>query len=357
MSIVRAFFPGFGVAVALTFAEGGDRLAFKPEDGSAVTKHFDSSGEFALDEISLIVNGQDVAGMVGQIDMSVEQGNRIEVTDTYERVADGRPAVLLRKYEVLAGNMRMDMTPAQAGLPEIVSSSPLEGKTVAFRWNEEEQAYERAFGEEGGDQDWLDGLEEDMDLRAFLPRAEVAAGDSWTVELMQLRTVVMPGGNLRMTPEGMDVDEDDLKMFEELFGDFGEEFGDLLEGECTCTYKGTREEDGVRVAEIDIALEVAASLDLSDLLEKVIHSALEESGVNEMVEFTLDTADVSLDFEGAGTLLWSVGAGRMHSFELNGDMTFGMDLSVGIEVEGESQGVDASLEFSGSMRQVVSTTE
>jgi len=357
MSTVRALLPALGAGLAFTLGGANEKVLFQPQAGSSLTKSYTMGGEFSLDEISLIVDGQDVGGMLGQLEVSAKQESKIEITDSYKAVADGRPTELLRTFEALSGSMIMEMTPAQAEMPEISSASQLEGKTVAFRWNEEQQAYERSFHESSGDEELLEGLEEDMDLRVFLPPSEVSTDETWTVELGQLQSIAMPGGNLQMLPEDMEVDEAAMKTFEELFSGFGEELDDLLEGSCTCTFKGTRDEEGVRVAEIAIELEVASTLDLSEFLDKVIRTAIEQSGAGDKVKFTLDTADFSLEFEGAGTLLWNMAAGRMHSFQLAGDATMEIDLSVSVEAEGESHELDASLELGGSMREEVVAKE
>jgi hypothetical protein len=357
MSTVRTLLPALGAGFAFTLAGGGEKLAFQPEPGSSLTKSYVMGGEFALDDISLIFDGQDVGGAMGQFEMNVKTETRIEVTDAYRAVAGGRPTELLRTFEELASTMHMVVTPAPAEVPEMTSTSSLEGKTVAFRWNDEEQEYERSFHEGEGDEGLLEGLEEDMDLRVFLPESEVSADDSWTVALAELESLVAPGGNLQILPEDADFDQETMKKFEELFSDFGEELGELLEGECTCTFKGARDEDGVNVAEIAIDLEVATTLDLSEFLDDFIRTAIEQGGAEEMVKVTLDTADFNLDFGGKGTLLWNLGAGRVHSFQLSGDATMDIDIAVSVQAEGESHEADASLELSGSMHQDVTTKE
>ena len=160
-----------------------------------------------------------------------------------------------------------------------------------------------------------------------------------------------------MTPEKGDMDDETMKKFAEMFKDF--DFGDMLEGDCTCTFKGAHDEGGVRVAEIAIEIQVSATMDLSELLEKAIRAALEQGGASEKVDVTLDTADFNLDYEGKGTLLWSLDAGRMHSFQVSGESTFDIDLSVGVEDKagGESHDLDASLELSGALREEVATKE
>lgn len=357
MSTVRSLLPALGAGMAFTLGGGGEKVAFQPSAGSTVSKTFTIGGDFALDELSMIVNGQDIGGMIGELSMSLKQETRYEITDTYKAVADGRPTELLRTFDALSSRMTMDVSPAPEEIPEFESASALEGKTVAFRWDDEKHEYARSFTEEGGDQALLEKLEEDMDLRVFLPEGETSENESWSVDLVKLESVVMPGGNLSLLPTNEEFDAEGAKIFEEIFDGFGEKLGDLLDGECNCTYKGAREEDGARLAEIAIELEVAATLDLSELIDKAIRAAIEENGAGEMIEFTLDSADLTMDFDGSGTLLWDLGAGRVHSFLLSGDTTFALDLSVGIEVEGEKQDMDAEVELSGSMRSELATKE
>jgi hypothetical protein len=352
MNTFRVLLPALGASLALAAGGPGEKLAFQPEPGTQLTKSYAMAIEFSLDDISLIVDGQDVGQMLGQLEMNFEQDVRIQVTDTYKAVADGRPTELLRTFDELAATGHVDVTPAEMEMPEFTSSSTLEGKTVLFRWDEEAGEYERSFHEDSGDEELLEGIEEDMDLRVFLPASEVSKDESWSVDLADLRSVMSPGGNLRMLPEGIDVDMKSMEAFEELL-----EFEDLLEGECKCTFKGVREENGARVAEIAVELEVGTTQDLSEFLEEVIHTAIEASGADEAVDLTVDTADFNLDFEGTGVLLWDLGAGRVHSFQISGDATVDIDLAVSVEAQGESHDLDASLELLGTLSEEVAVKE
>ena len=357
MTLARCLLCAFGTSFALTLGGAGDQIAFRPQAGATLTKSIVTTSDLELDDLSLLVSGQDVGEMIGEISFSLEQESKIEVTDTYKACADGRPTELLRAFDALSGDMHMEFSPVPGmDMPDVSSSSELEGKTVLFRWNEEEEEYDVSFPEEGdGDQDLLEGLEEDMDLRVFLPSAEVPEDGSWTVELAGLETVLAPGGNLRMMPEDMEMDREAIERFAKIFEGFAEQYSDLLEGECTCTYKGMREEGEEKLAEIAIELEVAVTLDLTEALSQVIQASLEESGAGGEVQFSFDSADLNVDFEGSGTLLWSPSAGLVHSFQISGDVTFGLDLAVSIEAMGEKQDVDASLEMSGSMEQALET--
>lgn len=355
MSIARSLLTAFGTSLALT-SGGGEKLAFEPPAGATLTKSFTSTSDLELDDLSLLVSGQDIGEMIGEVSFSMDQETRIEVTDTYKASEGGRPTELLRTFDALEAEVHMEVTPNPGmEMPDVTSSSELEGKTVLFRWNAEEEDYDLSFPEGEGDEDLLEGLEEDMDLRVFLPSTEIKEGGTWTVELRQLDAILMPGGDLRLMPEDLEVDREAMEKFSELFKGFAEQYADLLEGECTCTFKGMREEEGVPVAEVAIELEVAATLDLTEPLSQLIRTSIEESGAGGEVQFSFDSADLNVDFEGSGTLLWNPGSGLVHSFQIGGDVTFGLDLAVSIEAAGESQDVDASLEMSGSMEHKLET--
>jgi len=341
---------------ALTAPGGGNDLAFRPEAGASLTKAFETTGEFSLDDASIIADGQDISAMIGQLEFSMETRATYEVTDLFKAVAEGRPVELLRTFEVLESVTSMSMTQVPE-IPEVNAQSELEGKTVAFRWNAEKGEYELSFHESEGDDELLEGLEEDMDLRLLLPDGEVEVGGSWTIALEALAPLWMPGGNLHMMPEGENADPEAMEMFEGFVDSLGDRFGELLEGECVCTFKGLREEGGARVGEIEIEIEVAGSMDLRELLNQIVETAMAEAPTEIALEFEIATADLAVDYEGTGTLLWDVTAGRLHSLSLNGEVGFGIKLAASIEAMGESHSFDASFEMSGEMLQEVAAKE
>jgi hypothetical protein len=332
----------------------GEQLAFKPEAGSSLQKRFLSAMDFALDEMSMVVDGQDVGGMLGALEISGQQETKIEVTDVYDALGEGRPTKLARTFDGLGGIFNMSMSADMGGgEQEMKSTSQLEGETVVFTWNEEKGEYDVAFRDGEGDAELLADLKEDMDLRVFLPASEVAEEESWQVDLKELQALAMPGGDLRILPEDAELDAEQMEMFEEMFSGFGQDFADLLEGECNCTFRSVREEGDSRLAEIAIQIEIASTVDLTELLEEVIQKASEFAG--EMPDLSIDTADLNLDYEGEGVLLWDLEAGHMYSLEINGDAEMALDFSISLEVEGEQHAMEATLELSGSVRQEVET--
>ena len=114
-----------------------------------------------------------------------------------------------------------------------------------FDWNADDSAYEASFaGDQGGDEDLLEGLEQDLDLSGFLPDKEVAEGDSWSLESATVRALLAPCGDVKLRP-----------------GDAGELGGagqfsqnDLIgeiDGKFDATYAGTQG-DGASLAVIKL---------------------------------------------------------------------------------------------------------
>jgi len=334
----------------------GERLRFAPEQGSSLSKIFTSEGEFALDEVSLIADGQDVGAMIGSFEVGMEMSTRIEVTDLYKVVAEGRPRELLRTFDGLESRVQMNVSQMDS-IPEIESESELAGKSVLFRWDEERGDYDLSFQESEGEASLLEGLFEDMDLRFLLPEEEVEAGGSWTVELAALEGLATPGGNLRMMPADAPADPEATAMMEGLMDSFGEKFGDQLEGKCVCTFKGVRTEGEAKLAEIQLEIDMATTLDLREFLQQAVQAGVAQAGGEIEFDFDISTAEMTADFEGTGTLLWNSVAGRLHSFSLQGDMSFGMDIDMSIDAMGESTSMEASMEMSGEWRQEVTAGE
>ncbi len=335
-----------------------DTPAFRPAPGSSVTKKFQLSSAFELSDLSLFVDGEDFGAMMGTLELNVESESVISVRDTYIASSNGRPQQLKRTFEALESASTFSVVAqGQEQEQDIPASSELEGRTVQFTWNEDQGDYDVEFADEGGNEELLECLDEEMDLRSFLPTQAVSAEDSWEIDVKALSCLLMPGGDLSFRPDSEAVDEEMMEMFEEMFTEqFLEQMQDLLRGTCVCTYKGEHEADGVRVGEIHITIEIASAADLSDLIKQVIQTVAEQNGETE-IPIDIEAADVNLDLESEGALLWNLEAGRLHSFQMQGDGQIAVDVSVTVEEEGQEHSVELSAELSGSMEQLVETDE
>jgi len=323
----------------LAFVGRADKVTFQPEEGSSVSKELEFSATFYLDDMRMVVDGNEMpAEMMGG---AMEEGLLIDmtvgVTDEYVKSGNNKVLELLRSYDELS----MEAGP-ESQAENVDEFGKLEDTTVSFKWDEESGEYVKSFHESEGDVDLLENLEADMDFTALLPDGEVSEGDTWEVKGKKLGGVFLPGG----MPGGADMDEPEAEEFEELFKEEMESqlqtaFEDFA---IKCTYVGTRDEDDVAVGVIEFKFEGDMEIDLADLIQQVI-----ELQAGEM-DFSADiAATVAAEFEGEGLLLWNMKAGHMHSFEMSGDLMITGDIEGDIDAMGEAHSVELSIEASGEL--------
>jgi len=327
----------------LAFDAPADRITFHPEEGLALTKTFTTEAEFALEDLVIMMNGEEVdpAMMGADFDLSEAQGTaeiEIVVTDEYVSMGDGRPNVLLRSYDVMNASFE-DGT----GDSDEDSMEEVEGKSVRFTWDEDEQAYARAVeGDDEMDEDNLSGLAEDMDMRVLLPDGAVEAGDSWTIGSTEAATLLMPGMDIAGALDASD------EFMDEAPAGFMDSIEDMLDeemGQITCTYEGIRELEGVEVGVISLAAEIDESFDLSDLIAEIAES----EGADMGVEMTIE---IGMAVELEGELLWDMAAGhaRSMSFETEATLEFFGEMII------EDFGMDMGAEAEASARMVRTVT-
>jgi len=201
---------------------------------------------------------------------------------------------------------------------------------VVFTWNADDERFDvQAAADQKLDAELLDGLDEDMDLRAFLPDKPVAKGDSWDVEPAAFHAVLWPGGRLPF--HDADKDEPD-----EIEHELNAALYASLDGDAKVTYAGQREEDGVKV----FVLHVKA--DLSRTGESVPSNEYTTEhggapGAKVKGEFTTQVE---------GDLLWSVEHAHLISLTLEGKAA----VTEGVSYERGGQSVEMVRKFSGTTR-------
>lgn len=351
MNSNRTLLAGLALAPALlALALPLDEVAFRPSSELSVTRTIESTRNFSLDDMEMTMNGQPLP-MDLQMEMDMSMTQKTVVTDVYGAVAGGRHAKLERTFDELAQNgefsMRMPMMPEGGQDSTIEGASELEGKTVVFAWDEEQGDYVPSFEGEG-DEDLLKGLEEDMDLRVLLPAGSVSEGDTWEVDVKKLRSVLALGGNLKVVPQGDDKPDSGMPGMDGM-SDFSEMFDDLIEGDATGEYRGTREIDGVSCQVIGLKLDVRASADLTDKLEENVAESLPDG----MGEVEVDHVDMEIEIEGEGQLYWNPATGIAHAFELNGTMTINMDMAFAISMGEQNMSMEQNLTMSGTFEDKV----
>ena len=332
------------------FSTPGDRLAFAPAEGTTLTKTFSNTVELTLDEMSMVMNGEEQDMSMLGMEMTMTNVSELEFTDTYTRMADGRPGQLERSYESLGNTTSTSQSNQMMGSTDldIPSSSELEGETVLFTWDEEEGAYVATFPEDAdSDEALLEGLEEDTDLRGFLPSGEVAEGDTWEVDTEYLVHLMAPGGDLKLLPEEVDGmggmgDPTSELGFSEMLGD--------IEGDVYCEYKGLR--DGLAV--IAVEMEISSTNDLTEM----IRAAMEDADMGAMgAEIDFHGVNVDMEIEGEGTLLWSPEAGHFTSFEFSGDMEQVMEMAMAASTPMGDMEMEQTITMSGNLNFVFEASE
>ncbi|MFT7479965.1 MAG: hypothetical protein ACI80N_003272, partial [Gammaproteobacteria bacterium] len=337
----------------LAFTLPEDTVSFAPTEGSSLTKTFASVMTFNLDDMNMTMNGESPP-MMPEMEMEMTQEMTLVVTDEYASLKDGTVAKLLRSFETIGQEISVEtsmemMGETQETNPTGSGGSALEGTTVSFTWNDDDEEYERAFEGDGDDEELLDGLTADMDLRALLPEGDVSEGDEWDVELVALVDILAPGGDLAIDLEmdggGAQMGGPDPQMMSNM----RELLGDLLEGDFKATYSGTRKADGLTLGVISVTIDIESARDMSEYMSESMDEA------DSPIPMELDRADVEFMVEAEGELLWDLAAGHLHSFDLKGDASITMDMAMTMDM-GEEMSMEMSMEMSGTIAQSVRVT-
>ncbi len=309
---------------ALSWRAPEAELAFAPAADSRVRRTFDESTRWRITELSQVLNGEPVAGPTPEISGSNER--KLIVLDHFAELGAKRPARLVRKFEELRGESRLEFE--VSGMQENVKTalaSALEGTRVEFTCGAADAPCKARFAEDssGGDGALLDGLAEDLDLRALLPSEDVGVEDRWTIDASRLSQVLAPGGQLALNAAKGSIAPsellDPLEVGTTVLCALSE-CSRELDGEVEAVWVSTRAVDGRALAAIELEWESSSTHDASKRVVQLLEAAGSPSS----------RTDIALEFvvasEGTGTLVWDLAAGRAHSFELELDSTIGCEM-------------------------------
>ena len=322
-----------------------DRVEFRVGSDLELTKTFKLRTELSQDSLSTLVNGNEAD--MGDMEMNVVSDELTTVTDVYGAMAEGRPAKLKRTYDKLTNHTTVDLNHPMMGEKEMeyTGKSGLEGKTEVFALGDDGE-YQVAFAEgDKADEELLSELWEDMDLRLLLPKGEVKAGDTWKIEETSLAPLLAPGGNLKVLPETEGND-----MMGGAQPGMSEMLGEVHAQEATGTYVGTEERGGTTVGVIKLKLvKVKSAKDMTEFARK----ALEAGGLQEGLEMSIDSADVEIELDGEGELVWDLKGGHIHSLDLSGTLHFTQDSTATMAMQGQKMKIESTSEMSGSFTRSV----
>lgn len=333
----------------VAFAPKADSLKFAPEAGSTATKTFSSKSDFSLDDMTVLINGEPNP-MMPEISMQMVISQNVTVSDTYDAVSGGRPKKLTRKYDSGTMDMEMNMEMDMMGETNTEDgngsgTSKLDGSTVVFTWDEESSSYKAAFPEgTEGDAELLENLAEDMDLRGLLPESgELTTGESYDVKLTSLIDVFAPGGDLKLDVE-MEGAENMGGPDPSMMADFRRIFEEMVAGEATGKYVGTKEIDGVTVGVIELTFKINASRDMSEFVAELMGEQMPEG-----MDMTVNRLDVEFSYEGGGELHWNLAEGRAQGLALKGNANVSMDMEMAMDMGGQAMTISMEMAMSGEM--------
>jgi hypothetical protein len=310
-----------------------DELEFHPKAGAELKKSLKIKLELKPEKLDFTVNGESMPpeNLMGSGDAAMQVKLAVDATDKYVQSKEGRPTDLLRSFESLA--LSYEAGEEKGDAPKF---DKLEGKTVRFKWNADNETYEKSFHESKGDDALLEKLSEDMDVRPLLPPKKVSEGDTWELSGDKVLPLFLPGG---LPGEiASDSDKDEAKTaFEEAHNALSK-FQDELKFQCK--YKGSHEEDGARLGQIEFTFSGKGKADLSHLIETL--GAMEDNDVHPDVD-----ANSDLDLSGSGVLLWHLADGRLHSFTMHADASMDLDVKSTFDVDGEGYQMVIKARFTG----------
>ena len=175
-------------------------LAFAPAEESEHQKTFSTIGSFQTADGSVTVSIEPEAF---PIEIQIDWEQEVTITDRYQSVAEGRPTRYAREFESIKYEGDSTLSIDDPDEPVEIEQSPvgesaLEGATILFKWDDEDESYSRTSEDEDLDDDLLAGIAEPMDFRTLLPDSTVEVGDSWEPNSLALSNYLKPGGDLSL---------------------------------------------------------------------------------------------------------------------------------------------------------------
>jgi len=310
----RAFLSVSSAVLLAIAIRAPDQPRFAVEEKTSLAKTFESTFHLASTSFQLTIEGHDepMPG-IGELELTMDSTERIEVTDRYLATDDGRPVRLQRTFDKLEGTDRRRVK-GHGGEDQdesVEQESPLEGRSVLFTWNEDGSRFDASFAEGKGDESLLEELSEDMDFRALLPEAKVAEGDRWDVDAKVFDAVLSPGGDLKLAASRSADEEDDDS------GKIDKALRKNLAGKGQAVWKGVREEEERKVGVIAITAELTS--------EGEVESEAEGGKIGFKAAMEVE-----------GELLWDLAAGHFRSFQSTAKTKFSMTTTSEIDFDGRA---------------------
>jgi len=254
--------PVLATLATILLTTSGEEITLRHQAEREITRHFSYSTELVLDEMLMSVDGEEMPSP-GEMEQEMTQSLEIVVRDVIAEVDEDHALRFTRTYEKLAGEGSFFMTDPMGGEhnEDHAETSDLEGKSVLFEADGDD--YTASFAaEDAGDDELLEDLVATLDLEGFLPPGPVEEGDEWKVDVDVLLALETPGGDVHLRPE-----EGEFGGIMDHGADMLDEEATDVEGEIVAKFVGMREEDGVRLAAIELSVDVTTISDMTEAMQ------------------------------------------------------------------------------------------
>jgi hypothetical protein len=312
------------VCVSAMARPAADEPRYFVAQGRTLAKSFVQHSELKLVEMRIETPDGPQEPEEGVPDMSIVDDETIEFQDESLKVGDDGPRKLKRTYTTIENTQVYEGGGEDDEDVSIENKSGLDGKTVLFSWDEDEEAFEPAWLDCEGDDDLLEELVAAADFRSWLgEERKLSEGDTWKIPASEFNNLQEPSGPMGYVPEGTESEEEDDGTSKAL--------RENLKGEINATYKGTREEDGVLVGVI--------------ALEGKVESSAEAELEQEEGPSVLHAIETSSEFE--GELLWDWSAGHFRKLSVDSEMSLSISDKLEFEIQGNSISIKQLQRFAG----------
>lgn len=332
--------------LALGSSDDPVRLVAIASAGDAITGRATLDITLDEDDFDLLIDGEARPARGRPRTLSIAQD--VRWTDELLSVEGGKPLALERRFDAARG--KAAMTSLDERYEESSAWSWLDERAVAFRWDPDEERFDRAFTLDRTDdvEGALDGLAALVDLSDLLPKDVVEVGESWRVDASALARTLAPLGRAP-SPLG------ESKLID--FGAWASLFGGRIppvpsawwdapayEGAEGSVVLSLTEVDAEGLARIEVEAEVTFVCDLAPWLMTLPWSERWEADFGSVV--------VETEVAGQGVLTWDVDGGRAASWSFEGDLDLAMDAALQVMI-GYRTDVSARREGSGTVRAAI----
>ena len=310
--------------------------------GTRIEREFELEHFLELKALRTVIDGVEVSSPVRA---EVSSTQRLLAFDEVRACGDGRPTVLRRLFDALAGNAALRPGPAEGptSLVALRAKSPLEGVGVVYTWVPEEGAWGRYFDALEIEEGALAELRQDLDALAFLP-PKGHADRAWSVPSDAVRDLLAPAGELSLEFDATEGGALVRPLRVGLGANLQHALDGRIQGAIEARWLEPREKDGRRFAVAAVEVKASCAADQSARYRSSLTFTEFSSGM------TVAAAQSDWSFEGTGELVWDLATGHLASLDLEGTQSYALRWSGTVpSPEGGTKPIEESVTFEGTL--------